>query len=147
MDIPKNSVKKLYSHYIKPGAVLKCFFPDVNKIKRFVIIELSADKKTAAIFLINTRNPFKGTGNKSEAFQMPLEARGRDYLDHDSYLSCSSIYEKSVQWLEDQIKKHPKSYMNEMDKEDHGLAKRTIANSGLLSGKQLKRYNLRKYVR
>lgn len=139
---------KLTSGIVAPGAVLKCYVDDAGKEKRMLILALSDDRVMAATFYFNSENNLNVNFDpKIHLLQMPFSSKNREYLTKDCYLDCARIKEKSISWLRSELHKSPKAYIGSMSSRDLELVKMTVANSGLLSNKQLKRFDLYKYKR
>src|SRR5687768_6522242 len=77
-----------------PGTVYREFLWTTTppKVKRYVILAENTD--SILIALINSFININYLGTQElQNLQLKLSADGRFYLDHDSYLNCSQVYE------------------------------------------------------
>ncbi len=100
----------LITNSLKVGSVLRLHVLDTTppKIKRFIIIGISKDKISLATVYINSNlniNVFRNT--KLQGLQLELNESGREYLDKDSFVDCSTIKEKSYTDLKNALQELP----------------------------------------
>lgn len=87
---------------IRPGSVFRAFTKDTNppKIKRFVILGLDKGSVCVGVLYINTEiNTKKFPSDYLKSLHMPLQVQDCDFLEHDSYLDCSYLYEWPLESL------------------------------------------------
>jgi hypothetical protein len=95
---PKEDRDEHAERLLAKGAVLRLYSTDINnrKIKRLIIIGFADQGELGKIYI--NSNP------QSDHSQIQLGASSRDYLEHDSYVDCSRIYEDDRNVLLEMIK-------------------------------------------
>jgi hypothetical protein len=121
---------------VKVGDVYLGYSPQADKAKRFVILAISMDGTVTYALLINSRlNDYQLNTPSVRSLKMFLEAAGRPYLDHDSYLDCEEVIaesSRSLKAIASRLKK-----MGTMSTDDLNKAKTIIKNSGIYSAYDL----------
>lgn len=128
---------------IKPGSVIQCFSDAAGKLKRNVILGVSEDGKQVLTVYFNTNKPFKG--GPLHRLQLHVEANGRDYLSHDSYLNCADPEERDFKWLLKWLEKNPDSYMESCSEEDIRRFTNMVAGAETTPPKLIHQYHLDRF--
>jgi len=128
-----------------PGKVILCRSDIADKDKRLVIIGVSGDKKRVATLLFNTIKYFTKNARLS-SLEIFFNANGREYLDHDSYLSCIKIESIPYQRIFDRLVTNPEDLKGTMNKNDLDSACTTAANSHTAIKKDLRDFGLSAYL-
>lgn len=97
---PPEYREDFFNRHFKTGAVFRLFSEDTDppKIKRFVIIGINQKLNSAAILFINTESLTNPYLCKLQYF---IEKTERTYLDRDSFLDCTHLYERDVEFLKE----------------------------------------------
>lgn len=106
---------------IKVGSVFRVFDNSTNppKIKRFIVVGTSSDSIVLAIVYINTEiNPFLFTTPELKSLHYPIAAASRSYIDHDSFVDCSQLIEKTEETLRSEYLKDMKINIGELSQVD-----------------------------
>lgn len=125
------------------GTVLRMMVTDTTppKVKRFIVVGQSADCLTLASVYINTELNMKVNYNLDLRCQhIELEAIGRDYLDHTSFVDCSKLKIMELEELRAIIQKRPAAVIGSLNSQDFELIRRQIICSTTIKGKIKKRY-------
>ena len=94
-----------------------------------------------AISVINTEiNPNVLRTKELRDLQLPLKSHGRSYLDHDSYLDCSRIFERDIQSIRNTIITDIDTYLDQMSNIDIRSAEVKIRSARTIPVKLKKRY-------
>lgn len=104
---------------------------------------ISGDKAYAGYLFLNSQiNPNVFPTARLRAFHLPLEAAGREYLDHDSYLDCSDIKDMDLNRLKEIIFRDPSQHIGKLNEIDLETAKEKLKNAPTISKKQKEKYAL-----
>ncbi len=126
------------------GKVIYCRSEKAKKDKRLVIIGISSNKKRIATLCFNTDKYF--TKNKLlGSLELYFNSTGRDYLTHNSYLSCVNIEIIPYQVIFDRLIANPEDFLGTMDKKDLDLACTTAVNSPTAIPNQINEFGLTGY--
>jgi hypothetical protein len=133
------------SRMIQPGSVFR--IPVTNttppKTKRLVILAISGDKACAGCLFLNSQiNPNVFSTARLRGLHLPLEADGREYLDHNSYLDCSDIKDMDLNGLKEIISRDPSQHIGKLNDTDLQTAKEKLKNAPTISKKQKEKYAL-----
>ena len=125
---PPEYREESFNRQFKPGAVFRLFSEETDppKIKRFVIIGINQEIKSAAILFINTvslSNP------NLRQFQYPLEIAERPYLDHGSFVDCTHLYERNIDSLKERFIADPSIHLGEMSASDLNIVKSFVKST------------------
>lgn len=117
-DLFPDSHKKQYAdRSILPGSVIRFFSPETHppKIKRFIVVAHSFDKKQFAKVFINTEPaPFIQRNPVLFALQLPILPEEFNFLEHKSYIDCSWIYSVDLGWMKENIFVQPACVIGEI---------------------------------
>ncbi|HOX82232.1 MAG TPA: hypothetical protein PLJ60_05435 [Chryseolinea sp.] len=125
-QFPEEFKKQFASQNLKVGSVLRALVTDTTppKIKRFIVIGLSADKLALGTIYINTEiNPNVFQSAELKNLHIKLEAAGREYLDHDSFVDCSKIFEKEYDTILKMLAADAGMLMGELKPDDIKMLK------------------------
>jgi hypothetical protein len=142
-SFPKEFKDEFSSSVLKAGSVIRCLVGDIKnpKIKRFIVVGVSFDKVALGAVYINTevnQNVFYSA--ELQELHVPLVANQRDYLDHDSHVDCSRIYEKSFQEIKDIVTNDPSSYIGELNDEDFKIVRDKLKSSKTITPATKKKF-------
>lgn len=113
------------------------------KIKRFVIIGINEELGRVGCLCINSRvNPNIITTSHLQGLQFLMEAHDRPYIDHDSYLDCSRLYEDNFQRLQDKYVLDTRTYLGQLTEADLVRVKRLVISARTIEKRKKKRYSL-----
>ena len=133
--------KAFCARHLKKGAVLRFHIEltDPPKIKRVVMwgFDESLDKIGLSFInsdISNIRKPY------FVSLQYHLPADGRDYLDRDSYLDCSRIYETSLQEVRNLLVDDPRRHLGDVSSDDLSKASKLITRATTIERKLKRRY-------
>jgi hypothetical protein len=118
------------------GAVLRLHSSDINnpKIKRLIIIGFD-DEQTVGKVYINS-------APQSSYSQLGFGAEERDYLDHDSYVDCSQIYEGSYSYLIECVQSDLSCHIGTLSDKDMADIERELRVARTIPTKQKRRFGL-----
>ncbi len=137
------SILKPSPNTLKKGSVLRAFVQDTNppKIKIFIVVGFDETYTFLATVFVNTEiNLNINFSAELQSLHVLLEAEGRDFLTHDSYVDCSDILPKEVQEIQHAMKNKPEIVIGEISEEDLKIIIDTILRSPKIRGKHKKRY-------
>jgi hypothetical protein len=103
------------------GTVLRTFVPETNppKVKYFVVLGTTRDKVVFGIVLINSRvNPYIFRDPLVRSWHILLKAADYDFLDHDSYVDCTQIFEKDSRLLHGSVRDMPEIVVGNLSRID-----------------------------
>lgn len=114
-DVFPTSCKESFSkRKLRPGAVLRFHVELTNppKVKIFVVLGLDKKKIDVAFVFINSK-PAPNPALKK--LQLHLPVKKCPFLNHDSYLDCSQLYELSLQNVKSKLTHSFDAYLGELD--------------------------------
>lgn len=133
------------SRNIIAGNVILCHSDIADKDKRLVIIGISSDKKRVATLCFNTKKYF--TENKFlSSLEIHFNAKGRDYLEHDSYLKCSHIEIIPYQRIYERLFSNPEDLLGTMAKHDLDSVCTSVVNAHTAVKKNVHEFDLTGYI-
>lgn len=145
-DFFPSELKEAYTdHNITPGSVFRLFSNDTNppKIKRFVVLGIDSTSICVGILYINSEinvNIFPTEYLKS--LHLPIQAKECAFLDHDSFLDCSHIYEIPFEKLKQEFLKSSDIFFGNLGDDDLAKAMQIVASAKTISPKNKKKYNI-----
>jgi len=136
---PEKSRKKFCQDNLRPGAILRINSPHTtpSKIKRCVVLAIKEESVSIALTYINTQKP---SSPYLQQWQWPLTCKGREYLDHDSYLDCAQLYEEDLNKIKRMMIENMDVYLGQMSERDFLEAKRLVASAKSIPTKLKKKY-------
>ncbi len=145
-DFFPNDLKEQFAfHNFKIGSVLRyqVDFTNPPKIKRLVIVGFDAEKVLFASALINTEiNPNIFTSTALRDLHLELDAVGRPYLDHTSYVNCSEIFEQDIETVKKLLIEQVSTHVGELSEQDLEAVLEKIRNAKTIPIKLKKKYGL-----
>lgn len=130
---------------IRPGAVFRVFVNTTRppKHKILVVVGLSGDRALVGCLFINSNlNLNINHSNELRNLHMYLESNGREYLEHDSFLDCSQLYEMVFSELHQALESNTEVLRGELSEEDLARAKQIAGAAQTITPKLKKRYGL-----
>lgn len=130
---------------LERSVVVKCFVEDTNppKEKRFVIAGVLEDKSILGAVFINTLPNEKILKTPHlKMLQLPISAKGNDFLDYDSFLDCSQIHEYEYPTIKEQLLKEPKLILGKLNQQDFIKMIDLLQKANTIAPKLLKKYGL-----
>jgi hypothetical protein len=97
---PQELKKKLEGYQLGIGSVIKMYVNNTNppKYKRFVIAGICKEGISLAAVFINSKiNKNVHRSRKIQEWHIEVLAKNNDYLDHDSFIDCSTIFVKKLE--------------------------------------------------
>ena len=140
-DFPRRGEKKT-KELLKPGFLLRAYVPDFErpKVKMQIVVGVTGDGESIATVYVNSKvNP---KYRKSEKFQIKLEARGRKYLEHDSYVDCEVPIERETNKLIDYLNNSNKKSYCKIAPNDLEKVKAALCDSLAVSHERKEKYGL-----
>jgi hypothetical protein len=144
-SFPQELKEEFTKRNLKEGCVIKCWVTDTHppKEKRFIVMGFSYDKIALGTVYINSEiNPNIFPSEKLKQLHVPLEAHSRDYLDHDSFVDCSKLYEKNASEIMVIMNENINCHIGEVSLEDYKMLRDKIKGSKNISPDTKKRFGL-----
>lgn len=144
-QFPEEFKKKFAQQNLKIGSVIRAFVQDTNppKIKRFIIIGISPDKLALGTLYINSEiNPTVFHTEELRRLHIKFEVSGRDFLEHESYVDCSKIYEKAFDDIAELLIQDQSNHIGDLADSDLKLIKHTVKGAKTISVRTKKKYSL-----
>jgi len=142
-SLPKELRGDFGARCLKRGAVIRLYTQQTRppKYKRLVIWGTSQAENHVAVSFINSSiNPTHFPTKELRNFHLRLCSSGRSYLDHDSYLDCTAIFEWDLKLLAREIDKDPDIYLGKLSEDDLTKATKLIKQAPTISQKVKMRY-------
>ena len=133
------------SRSLEPGSIIRMHFRETNppKIKLFVVLGTSKDKVVLGVVLINSQiNPQIFRSATVRAWHIPIMARDYDFLDHDSFVDCTQIFEKSTIELMKSVSETPQIVAGQLNNEDFQHIRQAIKNATTIAKVQKRNFGL-----
>ena len=130
---------------LKAGGVFRLYTSSTTpaKVKRFVVIGSKKKINSVGLLFINsdiTKNAFKNRNLKR--LHLLLESKKRIYLDHDSYLDCSRLNERSYEELLNKCIADINIYLGSFSNTDIAEAQKLVESAKTISPILKRRYGL-----
>lgn len=144
--LPEEIKENLSELRVKNGAVLRfdTSFPDgTTKPKRQIIVGFDKENVVLASVFINTEiNPNVFPTEELKDLHLELTSNGRDYLDHTSFVDCSSLSKYNVDDIKKILKSTPSIYIGEVSNDDFDVILDKIGNANTITKKDKKTFGL-----
>jgi hypothetical protein len=130
---------------LERGTVLRTHFAETNppKTKLFVVLGASKDKIVLGVVLINSQiNPQIFRNPAVRAWHIPLFAKVYDFLDHDSFVDCTQIFEKSAGDLEKSVSDMPQIVVGKLNSDDLHYVHLAIKEATTIAKVQKRKFGL-----
>lgn len=145
-DFFPEGIKQDFADFnLEVGCVIKCFTYHTvpPKEKRFVILGINADGNYVGSVFINTNVNFNVINSQELLeLQYPVKNQPNDYLDHDSFIDCSELFEFSRQDLFNLLIAEPEKALGKVSQEDLKILFNLVKSSPIIEPKMLKIYKL-----
>jgi hypothetical protein len=138
-------VETLFDQNLKEGAVFRLHVPHTSppKIKIFVVIGIIRSINSLAFLFINSEiNPNVIKSQHLQGLQFPMAASGRAYIESDSYLDCSRLYEWSIESLKGNYISNTGIYLGQLSDVDLAKVKQLATSARTIERRLKRRYEL-----
>lgn len=142
---PEGMKQDIANFNLEVGNVIKCFTSHTNppKEKRFVILGVNENGDYVGSVFINTNVNFNIINSQELLdLQYPVKNQPNDYLDHDSFIDCSELFEFDRQTLYELLIKEPERALGKVSSEDLEILFGLVKSSPIIEPKILKKYKL-----
>lgn len=142
---PDKLKKNFAEQNITVGTVIKCFVRNTNppKEKRFVVLGIDTNGNLIGVVYINSDINWKVIRTEELAqLQHFVTKENNDYLDWDSYIDCSDLFELSYEEVNTSIQNKPQNVLGTVDANDLKTIKEHVKKSPKIKPKLLKKYKL-----
>ena len=130
---------------IKAGAVfcMRVEHTTPPKLKRFIVIGFNEDRTLVGFLFINSEiNPRLFPSPHLKSLHLPLCAEDCSYVDHDSFLDCSRLYEMNFQTLKEKCVADIGIYLGEATATDFEKIINLTASATTIETKKKRKFNL-----
>jgi hypothetical protein len=144
-QLPEHFKKAFAQERLRAGAVVRRMVPDTRppKIKRCVIVGISDDLVSVGVVFINSDINFNVLPTKElQELQYLVSATGRDYVEHDSFVDCSQLFEHSYAALLRETQNEPGIILGKVTPADLAAIYSLVKNAKTISPKLKKKYHL-----
>ena len=134
-SFPQEIREEFAGRKIEIGCVFKVLakFTDPPKEKIFVIVAKDDKSFSLATVLINTDlNANVNFSLDLKALHIPIEAKGREYLKHDSFVDCTALHECKISEANKWMTDDPGCHLGKMVEEDLRKVHMLITTSGTI---------------
>lgn len=140
---PQSFRKDFAERNIQIGSVIRHFAKDTipPKIKYFIVVGFADDQILLGTVFINTNinsNLFKTEYLKG--LHVPLDSAIHDFIEHDSFIDCSTIRERSIQEMKQLLESDPESFKGTVSDTLLETICQTIKTATTISTKQKRKY-------
>jgi len=128
---------------IQKGSIIRVFVRDTRppKIKRFIVVGFSQDKVLLGTVFINSEiNPKIFTTEELRSLHISIDAANNDFIDHDSFIDCSSIIERSYDEIKQLLSKDTECLKGIVSETTMKVISETISNAKTISAKQKRKF-------
>ncbi len=132
---------------IQKGSIIRVFVRDTTppKIKRFIVIGFSQDKVLLGTVFINSEiNSKIFTTEELRSLHISIDAANNDFIDHDSFIDCSSIRERSYDEIKQLLSKDTECLKGIVSETTMSIITETITNAKTISVKQKRKFGFYK---
>ncbi len=143
--LPEEFKKKFAAQNITVGTVIKCFVKNTNppKEKRFVVLGIDSEGNLIGVVFINSDINWNVIRTQELAqLQHYVTKDENEYLDWDSYIDCSDLFELPYNDVYTSIQNKPQSVLGTVSSDDLKTIKEHIKKSPKIKPKLLKKYKL-----
>lgn len=142
---PAEFIARQADDCIRPGAVFRIYITTTTppKIKRIVIVGVSQEEALIGHLLINSDgNWYQIDSDELRNLQIYLDSDSRDYLDHSSYLDCSSLFTLPMSTLKEHYLADPSILLGNLCPEDLAGAIEKTTSAPTITKKDKKKFGL-----
>jgi len=102
--LPREKRRLILDKQLKSGQILHLYCSFTNPPKNKFLLLLGSNSPNFSFFVINSAiNNFILHNNHLLECQVLIDKRNHPFLDHDSYLDCSKIYQIAIDSVKDQL--------------------------------------------
>jgi hypothetical protein len=130
---------------VQVGSIIRVFVKDTTppKIKRFIVIGFSDDKVLLGTVFINSEiNPNIFRTSELRSLHVPLDAAIHDFIDHDCFVDCSSIKERSFEEIKQLLSNDPECLKGFAPETTMELIINTVKSAITISPSQKRKFGL-----
>jgi hypothetical protein len=130
---------------IQIGSVIRVFVKDTTppKVKYFIVIGFSDDKVLLGTVFINSainQNIFNTEYLKG--LNIPLDAHIYNFIDHNSFVDCSDIKERSFVEIKQLLSNDPECSKGVVSEETMKIISTTLANASTISLSKKRKFGI-----
>ncbi len=130
---------------IQVGSVIRVFVKDTTppKIKYFIVIGFSEHKVLLGTVFINSsinQNIFHNEYLKG--LNVPLDSQMYDFIDHNSFVDCSDIRERSVVEIKNLLSNDPECSKGVVSEETMKTISTTLASATTISLNKKRKFGI-----
>ena len=130
---------------IQIGSVIRVFVKDTTppKVKYFIVIGFSEDKVLLGTVFINSainQNVFNT--EYLRGLNIPLDAQMHDFIDHNSFIDCSDIKERSLVEIKHLLSNDPECSKGIISEETMKIISTTLANASTISLSKKRKFGI-----
>lgn len=128
---------------VEPGMVIRIYDEEAGKEKWHLVVGVSDDRVMLASLRLNSEvngNVFRTDEDK--AMNYKLRRKKNTFLGHTSHVNCKVLIEKQLSLFQDHIDNNPDEMKGFVHRNDFDAISGIMATSDLITGKQVRKYNL-----
>jgi hypothetical protein len=144
-QFPEHARKAFAQENIRAGVVVRRTVTETNKpkIKRCVVLGISDDLTSVGVLFINSEINFNIIATKElQELQFEVTTTGREYLDHDSFVDCSQLFEQSYMNLLKEAQSEPGIILGRVSRAELDTIINLAKRSRKISPKLKKKYHI-----
>lgn len=144
-SFPPEVQKEFKARTLKAGAVFRVFLSWTvpPKEKRIVIVGVNEGKALVGHLLLNTNLNLNCHNNDElRNLQIYIPCDCCDYLDHDSYLDCSELFEYPLDKLQSEFDKDSEVFLGHLSNNDFTKVIDKVTNARTITPKKKKIFGL-----
>lgn len=130
---------------VQIGSVIRVFVKDTTppKIKYFIVIGFSQDKVLLGTVFINSEiNPNIFRNEELRNLHVPINAESNNFIEHDCFVDCSSIKERSSDEIKQLLSNDPECSKGIVQETTMEVIVQTIRNAITISLSQKRKFGL-----
>lgn len=130
---------------LERGSVIRAQFVETHppKIKLYVVLGASKDKVVFGVVLINSRiNPHLFRDPMIRSWHIPIACSDYEFLQHDSFIDCTQIFEKATPELLEAIKNAPEIVVGRLNEPDFNQVKTAIQHATTIAKATKRKFGL-----
>ena len=130
---------------IQVGSVIRVFVKDTTppKVKYFIVIGFSDDKVLlGTVFINSTINQNIFNTEYLKGLNIPLDSQMYDFIDHNSFVDCSDIKERSFAEIKQLISNDSECSKGVVFNETMKIISTTLANASTISLNKKRKFGI-----
>jgi hypothetical protein len=142
---PEEFRKEFSERSVERGTVIRTHFTETNppKIKLYVVLGASNDKIVFGVVLINSQvNPNIFRNPIVRGWHVPISSSDYDFLQHDSFVDCTQVFEKGTSELLQSVTDAPEVIVGKLHDDDFEAIKRAIKSATTIAKVTKRRFGL-----